>query len=155
MTDVWLILSFGSVVGLAGSFWGVPAGVAASLLDGAVSVVSGLRTMGQIDQSVRDTLPEVANRLQRSPDDLYDQVRYGEDVITGNWLMRVGGAVAGSILGLVAPLGPGPFQGLRGSVVIGSAGGVALGGLWHRFAVWPFIDDLPDLCRSVAPTTRI
>lgn len=155
MTDVWLILSFGSVVGLAGSAWGAPAGVAAALLDGAVSTISGLRTIGRIDQSVRDSLPEMAGRLQRTPDDVYDQVRYGEEVITGNWLMRVAGAVAGSVLGLVTPLGPGPFAGLPGSVALGAAGGVALAGLWHRLAAWPFTDDLPELCRSAAITTRV
>ena len=159
LSDFWLILSFGSLVGLAGSAWGPPAGVAVSLAVAGVSAASGLGAVGLIDQAVRDNLPEMANRLQRAPDDLYDQVHYGEEVVTGNWLMRVAGATVGSIVGLLAPLGVGPLRvgplgGVGGSVVIGSAGGVALGGLWHRFAVWPFADDLPELCRA-AGATRI
>lgn len=156
MTDGWLILSFGGVVGVVGGTWGVPAGIASSLVQGAISAAAGLHTIGLVDRSIRESLRDWAGRLHRDPEDIYDQVRYDEDVITGNWLMRVGGAVAGSIAGLLTPLSPLPFQGLSGSVAFGSMGGVALAGIWHRFALWPFSDELPEMCRAAAvPTTRL
>ncbi|MEI6985413.1 MAG: hypothetical protein WCK65_04725 [Rhodospirillaceae bacterium] len=155
MHDLWLIMSFGSIVGLSGAYWGVPAGVLVSLATGGASAISGLRTIKQIDTMIRDSLTEMSGRMHRDADEIYDQMRYGEEIIAGNWLMRVAGAMAGSIAGLVAPLGVGPLQGLRASVVVGSIGGVTIGGLWHRAAAWPFSDELPDLCRDSVNSTRI
>jgi hypothetical protein len=136
--DLWLILT--------GTFWGVPAGIAASLVGAGVSVVSGLRNVDQIDQAVQDNLPALAERLRQSPEDVYEHLQYVEQVMTGDWLMRVAGAAGGSILGLIAPAGLVPMLGMRSTVVISTAGGVTLGGLWHRYALWPFSDDRPDPC---------
>ena len=155
MSSLWLIMSFGSLVGLSAVYGGPVAGVAVSLAGGGLSAVSGLQAVDRLDSVVRAALPEMAARLHRNPEDLYDQVVYGEQIISGNWLLRVAGATVGSIVGVLTPLGLWPMSGVRGSVMIGSAGGVALGGLWHRWALWPFVNDLPELCRSAAPTTRI
>jgi len=149
MGNLWLVVSFGSVVGLTGATLGVPAAVAAAALGAGLAWVNGLAGVVEADQLIRDNLPDIADRLGRSSESLYDQWRYGEDLVLTSWMVRVTGAAVGSVVGLLVPLGIGSLQGLGASVVMGTAGGVVLGDFWHRWALWPFFDDETERCPSL------
>jgi hypothetical protein len=154
MSDPWLALSLGGFVGLTSAYLGVPAGIVASVLGGGAAALSGFGAIEALDLALRSNLPDIADRLGRDTDDLYDQMRYSEDIISANWLAKVVGGTLGSLYGLTTSLEIGPLHGVGVSAAMGATGGIVLGDLWHRWALWPFHDNLSDHCRSSANNIR-
>jgi hypothetical protein len=154
-SDLWRVVFFGSVVSLSAAHLGVSAGIAVSVIGGGLAALSGLGTLAELDTMIRQDLPDAASRFGLSADEMSDQISYLNQVIATSWLMRVAGATVGSIVGLLVPLDIGSFEGLRGSVFMGTAGGVVIGGLWHRLALWPFHDDPPAPCGGAINGLRL